>query len=1058
MNRIFEFFTRRHKLATLATVMILLLGLITVRSLKRDQFPKIDLAQMDIRTVYPGASPEDVELNVTNKIEDALKEVTGIDRIISSSFENRSEIEVYLDPDMKEMDEVKQNIRDAVAGVTDLPMEVIESPEVDEITTANIPVFEMGISGDLPYGSLREIARRLEKKVKMVDGVSNILKYGYRAREVIVEVSPNSLDYYQIPLRGIIQAIAARNIRQTGGTFESYTSEKNVVTLAQFKEPAEVGNVIVRSTFEGPQIRVKDLAIVREDFEEESLITRVNGIKAITFLVYKKEGADAVRTADAVKRMIREEAVRGNIDTEPGEKKSILTGKIEEHTTVRYGPVTISYANDISPQVRNRFQILLSNGAIGLVLVLIILAVFLNLKTAFWVAMGIPVSILGVCFFLPLFDSFLDSITLTAMILVMGIIVDDGIIISDNISRHREMGKAPLEAAVHGVQEVFLPVLTTVLTTILAFLPMFFMKGMMGQLVFVIPLTVCLALMISLYESTLALPAHLLQGMKKRAASSKGVHRKSMHSWFDTLRSFYRKLLLNLLKLRYMLVLLFVIVLAGSLWYAVKGMDFILFPSKGADRFFINMELPMGSSLAATSEKVKELEDLVRELPEGELENFITRVGIAGWPPIGQAENYAMIMVRLKPYSRRRRNADEIVESLRSRTDRLEGYVQIIFNVDSGGPPVGKAINLKVISTDDSTRNKLTDQVITLLGSIEGVKDINRDDIRGKDQLEIDIDYSKLARLGLTVAEVARNVRAAYDGELVTSMRDGAEDLRFRVQLAREARRDESFLLNLPIPNQQGRLIRLREAASLRTGPGPNAYRHYQGERAATITADVDTDVITPLKAVTEMLSHINLEKDWPGTEIIVGGEAGESRKSIVRLAATFIIALLGIYFLLVLLFDSFTQPLLVIAAIPFGLTGVIIALALHGEPLGFLAMTGVIGLVGVVVNDSLVLVSHINELAKQKTGMSLRELVAQGTANRLRAILLTTLTTAAGVLPLAYGMGGYDLYMAPMALTLGYGLLFATPLTLVLVPSLYLIGSDMGRIFKRKKAREGDF
>ena len=559
--------------------------------------------------------------------------------------------------------------------------------------------------------------------------------------------------------------------------------------------------------------------------------------------------------------MIREEAVRGNIDTEPGEKKSIpdmikgfFTGKIEEQATVQYGPVKISYANDISPQVMSRFQILLSNGAIGLVLVL-----------------------------------------------VMGIIVDDGIIISDNISRHQEMGKAHLEAAVHGVQEVFLPVLTTVLTTILAFLPMFFRKGIMGQLVFVIPLTVCLALMISLSESTLALPAHLLQGMKKRAASGKGEHRKSMRRWFDTLRSFYRKFLFHLLKLRYLLVLLFVIVLAGSLWYAMKRMDFILFPSKRAARFFINVELPMGSSLEATSKKVKELEDLVKELPEGELENFITRVGMAGWPPIGQAENYAMIIVRLKPYSQRQRTADEIVESLRSRTDGLEGYVQIIFNVDSGGPPVGKAINLKVVNTDDSTRNKLTDEVVALLGSIEGVKDINRDDIRGKDQLEIDIDYSKVARLGLTVAEVARNVRLAYDGELVTSMRDGAEDLRFRVQLVRKARRDERFLLNLPIPNQQGRLIRLGEAAALRTGPGPNAYRHYQGERATTITADVDTDVTTPLKATTEVLSRINPEKDWPGTEIIVGGEAGESRKSIVRLAITFIIALLGIYFLLVL-------------------------------------------------------------------------------------------------------------------------------------------------------------
>ena len=450
---------------------------------------------------------------------------------------------------------------------------------------------------------------------------------------------------------------------------------------------------------------------------------------------------------------------------------------------------------------------------------------------------------------------------------------------------------------------------------------------------------------------------------------------------------------------------------------------------------------------------------MIQGLPEEELKTFLTRIGTLGW--VGTGENYAALMVGLTPFSERTRNINEIIEDIRYKANKLEGFDKLIFNVDAGGPPVGKPIFLRVIGPDDELRTKLTNRIENFLMNAEGVKDIDRNDKLGKQQVEIKFAYNKLARLGLTVADVAQNVRIAYDGQVVTSMRDGDEDIKFRVLLSEKARKSVNFLTRLSIPNRQGRLIKLGEVASLKTSPGLDAYHHFDGERTITIQADVDRDVTTPLLVTQAMMKQFDMEKDWPGMQIKIGGEAEESQKAWLNLLFSFLVAFIGIYFLLVLLFNSFSQPVLVLVAIPFGIVGVIIALALHNEPLTFLVMIGVIGLVGVVVNDSLVLVSRINELSKKRPAGKLKKrelrehnlrIIAEGTSDRLRAILLTTLTTAAGLLPLAYGIGGESLWMSPMALALGYGLIFATPLTLVLIPCMYAIGIDLRKVFSRKK------
>ncbi|MFC1595495.1 efflux RND transporter permease subunit, partial [Gemmatimonadota bacterium] len=655
MKPFFRFFAERHILANLITIMVILLGLNTLLTIKRDIYPKVDFGQLMIITRYPGASPEDVEFNVTNKIERELKGVTGLDNVTSISMENVSVINAIIDIDAGNQEKVKSEIREAVARVTDLPPEVTESPQIEELHSTMFAVIEVGLSGEVPYRDLREQARLFEKKLKEVPGVASLDRIGWRAREIRVEVSPDEIAEYQIPIREIIAAIQGRNIRGTAGSLESYTSERDLVTLAQFRDPREVGNVIVRSSFEGPLVRIRDLAIVRDDFEDERVLSRMNGKAAISFRVAINESADVMRTCDAVKELIAKE--RENLPEE----------------------VEILYVNDLSRIVRSSFEVLLNNGLIGLLLVIIILPIFLTFRTAFWVAMGIPISLLGAIFLLPLFGVYLDTVLFTGLILVIGIIVDDAIIVAENVSSWQERGHAPLEAAVEGLNEVFRPVVTTVLTTFLVFAPMFFLPGLFGKYLIVIPLAISLALFVSLAEVTIVMPAHLVPSMK-------GEGKSTGRSWFTGLRDHYERIIARLLKLRYLMIGVFVALMMAVFIFLGKGIDFILFPAEMADSFTIIVEMPIGTPLQTTSDKVHEIEELISGLPEEELSSFNTWIGV-NIIINAESENYAGIGVNLTPFTRRDRQADEIVEALRTQTDQLEGTTDILYYIDAGGPP-----------------------------------------------------------------------------------------------------------------------------------------------------------------------------------------------------------------------------------------------------------------------------------------------------------------------------------------------------------------------------------
>lgn len=1057
MIRIFEFFASRHLLANLVTGMLLLMGVGTLFTISRDLFPRVELDQVVIRTVFPGASPEDVELNVTNKIEAELTGITGVDKVYSTSAEDISVITVLLDNNLNrpDIDATIQDIREATGRAQNLPRDLPAPPLVSRLRASEIPILEVGFEApDLSYAELRERVRVIEKKMREIEGIAKIDKFGFRAREVRIEVSPAALKQYDIPLTEIARTVQARNIRGTAGTLESYTSERNLVTTAQFEHPLEVGEVIVRGNFAGFGVRVKDMATIKDDFEREVVRPRMNGREMIVFGIAKKENADIIRTVERIREFV-----------------------VEESDTPLFAGISVAYSNDLSRYVRASFSVVAKNGAMGFLLVIIVLTIFLNFRTSLWVALGLPVSLLGTIAIMPIFNVYLDVVTLTAMILVLGIIVDDAIIVSETIYQQWQKGLSPVEAAATGVRKVFLPVVTTIATTILAFLPMFFIPGEIGKFIIVIPIVITIALLISLVESIIALPAHVAQALKNteaeaaaktdrfdldgagqdgalsaRRAAAAAIDMRG--NWFGPFRDRFQSWLERMLSYRKRLIGAFTAFLTATIVYAAIAMPIEIFPSDGAEHFTIFVETRIGTSLEGTAAAVHRVEKLIDQLPKSEVDSYFTLIGTHGG--FLTQDHLAVIYVNLTPYSGRDRQADEIVEAMRPSAEKIEGVEKIILNVKDSGPSPEKSVSLRIIGIEDGPREQLALDVASYLGSIPGIRDVESGIKRGKRQVELKLDYPALARLGLSVAEIARTVRIAYDGEEVTRVQYGEDEIEFRLTMPASAKTDLKTLGELSVSNTLGNLVPLKHVASFEDRPEPAAYiPHFNGERSVNVQANTDKAVLKPEIVPAMVLKEFDLSK-YPGTRIRVEGAAKRKDDNVGHAARAFVLAIAGIYCLLVLLFNSFRQPFYVMTAVPFGVSGVIVTFALHGFPLSFMAMLGIISLSGVVVNDSLVLVDHINSLRREHPDESLRTLVARAAGDRLRAILMTTVTTVAGLLPLAYGVGGEDPSNAPMALALGWGLLFATALVLVLVPALYLSGEEWKAAREARALRQG--
>ncbi len=1034
MKSLVHFFLNRSMLVNVILVFIAMLSIKAITSMNRNKFPEVDLAKMIVTTKYPGASPKDVEQNVTRLIEDELKSVTGIDKYTSVSSENVSAITIELDINYPDTNEVKDNIRRAVDRVSSLPAEITERPNVRDLKSSELPILSIGISGDADYSEIRRIAKVIEKDLKQISGVSYVDKYSFRDKEYDVNLDPEKLKKYYIALNDVLLALGKRNIRATGGNLESYNTQRNILTLSQFDSIEDINEVIVRSEFGGGLIKIKDIGVVEEGFKDEKMRTIFNGKRGIMLVVKKSSNADIIRIVTKIKEYLKTKQ-----ETIPNE-------------------INLIAVNDETRVVANRLDVVVSNAYIGFFLVVLILILFLDFKSSFLVALSIPISFAMTFVLMKFLGADINSISLAAMIIALGMIVDQSIVVTENSLYYITQGYKKADAILEGTMEVVLPVFASVLTTVLSFAPMFAMTGIMGKFVSVIPIVVIASLIASLFNSWFILPNHLRHIMKEKTENGTA---RWQDRFFNKIAIPYEKSMRKVLKYKYTTILITISLLIFTLYWGKNKVLFNIFPADGSDTFFVYVEMKDDVTFDATEEIVKQIETQVKRLPKEELSFYIAKIGTKISQelavPVGGEKHLAYVQVSLVPSSKRKREASLILDELRGYViENVKGAKELSFDLQKPGPPAGKSIELHVHSDNDETRLKFVDQILEDLKKYNGVSDISSNFKIGREEYKLDIDYKQLATSGLTVQDVASTLRIAFDGVRATSIVKQNEEIDIRVRFPETSRRDIKNVLGLEVRNREGRLVPIASFAKLSSVNADSSIYHTNGDVTTTVTART-IPTLNPQIVIDEIISKYSpFLKQNQDVRLTYGGEAEKSKESVKSLLVAFIGGIVAIFLVIALLFNSLSQPIMVLLAIPFGLIGVIWSFYFHGRPFSFLGLIGVIGLSGIVVNNSIMMVEFINKIVQDNKDSNyfrendLIEQIITGASRRLRPIIITTGTTVLGLLPTAYGIGGKDPFIEPMVLALAYGIIASTQITLILIPAFYLANIE-GIYFLKK-------
>ncbi len=1018
MKKLVEFSVRNRVLVNLLTLFVLGTGLVTYFQMPRELFPEFSRQAVQIVTTFLGASPEEMEKLITAPIEEEVAEIDGLDELLSVSQEGRSQILLKFQPDT-DMNRALSDVRAALDNVTDLPQEAKE-PEVHEVKSI-FPVITVSLAGDIDEATLRDMAKDLRDDLRRIPGVSRVRILGTRERQIWVEVDPARLDQYRISLDDVRAAIAAHNRNVPGGTMKTSRGEILIRTLGEAAGAPEVERIILRSVATGTPLTVGDVASVRETFEEPTTIGRWGGHPAINLVVNKERKGDAIDIAASVRALVEEVRIR-----------------LPE-------TVKIGVYNDFSVFIRKRLNTLRVSGAIGLTIVLLALWAFVRTRIALLTGLGIPFAMLGGIILMSMYGISLNMISLFSLILVLGLLVDDAIVVTENVYRYVEQGMDSRQAAIQGTAEVAWPVVATVMTTVAAFLPLLLIPGTMGVFLAPIPIVVTFTLLGSLLEALVVLPSHLSDVITP--AYAQRVRRREL-PWLTRLRHAYGILLGTALKWRYVTVaFLFctTVLLGATAWYRIP---FVLFREFESSQFLINFETSSGAKIEDTLEVAKRAEQVVLSLPPGELQSLATNVGIS-FLDVHRAErgpNLGQLMVELE--EDRRRSVNEVITDLRAGIEQIPGITKLQFMKTQSGPG-GPAIEARVVGNDIPVLRKLATEVKAFLQGIPGVKDVRDDFTEGKEELQITL-IPEARALGLDLGQIARQVQQAFLGVEASTIQRRDEDIPIVVRFPQAARRSLETVARMKLTLPSGEKVFLRDVARLETAIGNSKIRRDDQKRTITVLADVDSREANAFQVAQRLKRKFaDVGRQVPGYRVVVKGERQEAEASLAALPKVSLIALMLIYFILGSLFQSFIQPFIVMAAIPFALDGVVIGHLIMGEPLSFLSMMGLVALGGVVVNDSLILVDFINRSREAGTPRD-EAILASGVA-RLRPVLLTTVTTVGGLIPLAFFASGQAKFLSPMAISVVWGLSFATLLTLILIPCLYAILEDLKELILRK-------
>lgn len=1059
MRAIIDYFVRRHFLVNVMVAAVVVLGVWTASHTQREGFPAVTLNQLIVRAQLPGASAAEVERELAIPIEEVVEELDGVDEYHSVITDNlvTTTIEIHDDWTTEQVRIVEGDLRQALDGIRDFPERMRDRPVIQRVEAAKFPILEIALSG--PSTALPTAAARIEQALADVDGISKVELVGVEDPELRVLVDPERARAHGVGLEEVMRAIERRNVANTGGVLEVDEARRQVVLDARLHAPADVGRVVVAIGAEGQLVRVEDVARVELTRRDQGLRVHTNGEPGVAVVIRKQADADILATVEAIEVAVDGVALPDGVE-------AVLV-------------------NDASFLTRNRLQLMTSNGIIGMVLVIVVLLLFLDLRAAIWVSFGVPVVLLGVIALLPALGMNLNLLTLGGFVVVLGMLVDDAVVVAERIvfRQSQGLGRGP-RAAVAGVTDVARPVVASAITTILAFSPMFSLGGMPGKFAWALPVVVILALALSLIESFIMLPAHMSpehtdappadesnagDGSRPKAERPSGVEppapAPSKRRFVVALERAYRAVLVGALRWRKLVIVAFVAAFVFVMGVIRPQMGMNLFPQDDSDALFIQVSMPVGTPIERTEAAVAAIEQQLPALVGDDLLAVTARIGhrdaLAIDRTAGAASHEAVISAMFKPLGRARTSA-EWAAYLGSHLRVPEG-AQLLFEAKRLGPPLGSPVTLHVAANDDELRRSTAEAAAAWLRAQAGVVDVSIDERPGLSRIELLIDHDKLALRGLDAATVGRTLSAALHGLEVSELRELDQTTRFRVQLEPSARADLDGVLELPLRSATGERVLLRDVVTPIEVRAVSRLHHRDGVRTATVTAAFAPD--SDLDA-TQMAAHLDAEL-IPGLlaavppeqdlRVTIGGEATETQKTTADMKGAMLMAVLGILTVLALILGSFLEALFIVVVIPFGAAAVMLAFFVHGMPLSMFALLGIIGLAGVVVNAAIVMVDAIYTRAaaiESDDDGGREDAMIDAIVERLRPILVTTLTTCGGVLPTAYGLGGYDAMLSPMSLALGWGLILATGVTLLLVPCLVWTAQDVRRLVQRLRRR----
>jgi len=1034
-----RFSVENSVLMNMIMIVIFIAGIFIMKDIPKEEMPPVDFGSFIITVVYPGVSPTEMEQLVVSKIEEEIADVDDIDFISSTATEGSAVIHVRFLPNA-DIDKAQDDLNNELDKVNDLPADAAD-PGLLRLNMREVnPICNIVLGGDFDGNQMRQIAENLEDKILDIDNVSKVDIQGTRDRELWVEADEARLNEYGVTLGQLQSAISLRNMNVPAGDIDYGAREYILRVVGEMDEVSDLARLVITSDANGRAIRLQDVAAVTDTLEEVTWYTKFNTQPAVLLMVYKKAEGNII---DVMK----------NIRTQVKNFQEDIPG------------LSATITNDGSIDVKSSLSNLGGSAVFGILLVFITLMIMLGWRNALLAAIGIPFSFMLTFLLMRYLDMSMNTLSLFGLVLVLGMIVDDAIVIIENIYRYMEEGLPPKEAAVRGTQEIMWPVISAVTTTAVAFLPLLMMKGMMGKFMAVFPVVVTIALIASLFEALVILPSHMADFSRvRRKKDGETVHKSAVELY---LVKHYKRILKVALGHRFITVgiILFLMLFALAA-LGLRLVQFEFFPHQTSKTMVLKIETPVGTSLEQTDALITEVEKHILSMRTSEdVENVVTTVGgMQEGHRWERASHDAQLRIDLKEEDKMRYTQAEVKNEIRAKLDQISGIYSYSFDQEDSGPPTGNDVEIR-IKGDNLDRLDYIGQIVQdELAKIPGVADIRDDFAEGKDEIRILPNYAKLALYGLSVSDVASVVRVASYGSTVSTFRGfGIDEYDIIVRMRQSQVDDLEELKDLKVRTGSGALIALRDLADFQITKSLAQINHRDEKRVITINAAnavyTDDKGKTRRRSTDEVMTVLfgnkfkgakgtlsDIEQRFPGYQLETGGMAEEQSKSYSSLAKAFLVALLLVFTILAAQFRSYVQPLIVMMTIPFAFIGVILGLLGTGLPFSLNTFVAVVALAGVVVNDSLILVDFVNR--ERERGVDRWHSLINAGSTRLRPILLTTITTIFGVMPMILSTSRSSASWKPMAVSIAFGLGFATLLTLFVIPVIYsLVDSFFGKL-----------